>query len=109
MKEITPSLLQRLDIIAQHVPIVDQQPPQIEQVAPMLGFLDAMKAQQRPTLVHCHAGIGRTGTVLHLYFLAKGQSLEETQAVIWAKRSYCTLLSEAQMKFISDYAASIKT
>lgn len=104
LREISPRLLESLEIVNLHVPIADEHPPQIEQVPQIIGFLEAMRAQQRPTLIHCHAGIGRTGTVLHLYLLSQGLNLDETRARIRARRSYCVLLTEAQHKFVNEYA-----
>ena len=64
--EITSDLLESFDIAYLHVPVPDQFPPNLDQARKILGFINEMKSQGRPVFVHCQAGVGRTGTVLHL-------------------------------------------
>lgn len=103
LREITPDLLTGLDLTYFHIPIPDQYPPTREQAQQILGIVAQMEAQARPLLVHCHAGIGRTGTILHLYYIAQGRSFEEAQAEIRAKRKQCLLLSDVQQEFVQSY------
>ena len=66
------------------------------------------KAQDQPVLVHCHAGLGRTGTMLHAYYLAEGYSLEEAKAKVKAGKptSQFIMLSAAQKEFLEEFAAA---
>jgi atypical dual specificity phosphatase len=105
-REITPALFDAMDIVSFHIPVRDQYPPDASQVEQILETIRLMEAQHRPLLVHCHAGVGRTGTILHLYYLAQGQSLEQAKAKIRQKRAECILLSDEQMKFLQTYSAS---
>lgn len=102
-KEITTSLLQALNIIYFHIPIPDQFPPNLEQAKRILHFMHEMETQKRPLFVHCNAGVGRTGTILHLYYLAQGKSYEEAQAIIKMRRIQCVLLSDEQVRFLKAY------
>src|SRR5262245_20593265 len=61
-KTISNELMAQLDIVYRHVPVLDQHPPDEAQALEILRFIDEMQNLKRPTLVHCHAGIGRTGT-----------------------------------------------
>lgn len=76
-KEITNELLDKLGISLYHFPIVDHYPPEnFEQVDAMVDFINHMIVQVKPVLIHCHAGIGRTGTMLHAFYIVSGDSLE---------------------------------
>ena len=102
--EITPSLLESLNIAYLHVPIPDQFPPTMEQARKILVFIKEMKQQERPLFVHCQAGVGRTGTVLHLYYISQGKSFEEADTIIRAKRVQCILLTDLQVEFLKEFA-----
>lgn len=106
-QEITVSLLQELNIIYSHMPIVDQFPPSLEQAEHILHFIHEMGAQKRPLFVHCNAGVGRTGTILHLYYVAQGKSYEEAQAIVKTRRIQCVLLSDEQVRFLKVYRPSL--
>ncbi|MEF8783951.1 MAG: dual specificity protein phosphatase family protein [Haloarculaceae archaeon] len=47
-----------------HVPMTDHHLPTHGEVAEALSFLEAGEAEGSPTVVHCLAGIGRTGVTL---------------------------------------------
>jgi atypical dual specificity phosphatase len=82
MPKIKPALFERLDIVYLHAPVDDHEPPSMEQARTIAQHIAAMREQGRPTLIHCHAGVGRTGTLLHVFFLAQGLSLDEAQAKV---------------------------
>ncbi len=65
--------------------------------------MQTMAVEQRPLLVHCHAGGGRTGTVLHLYYLTQGYSYQAAYAEVKRKRVQCILLSDAPKQFLLSY------
>ncbi len=101
--EITAELLDKLDIYYLHVPIPDQHPPTLEETQQILLFINNMKLQSCPVFVHCQAGVGRTGTILHLYFMMQGMTYEEADAIVRTKRIQCILLSEMQIAFLKDF------
>ena len=105
-KEITPDLLTSFDMVCFHAPIDDGYPPEPPLMHAIVKFLTDMGEQKRAVYVHCHAGVGRTGTVLHGHYLAKGLSLEETQNRIKTLKltSSFIMLSESQRKFLVDFA-----
>ena len=102
-REITAALLADMDIAYFHVPVRDQYPPDARQAQQIIEIVRSLEAQQHPLLIHCHAGIGRTGTILHLYYLTRGQTFEEAKAEIRRKRVQCILLSDEQLHFLQSY------
>ncbi len=107
LSDITQFLFNELDIIYFHVPIQDHYPPTIKQAKKILKFIEQMKAQKRMVFIHCHAGIGRTGTLLHAYFLGQGLSLQESQSKIKQQRIECILLSNKQKIFLKQFAKKL--
>ena len=67
-----------------------------------------MERKKQPLLVHCKEGIGRTGTLLHLYFISRGFSLQEAKHLLLEKRPQCLLLKESQQNSLLEYMESSK-
>lgn len=107
-KEITPEVLDSLGMACLHVPVVDQKSPDLDQVAAVARFIDQMQSESKPVYLHCHAGVGRTGTLLHAYYLAKGIGLEATKSKVKSGRaaSQFFMLSDVQKAFLEKFAAS---
>ena len=59
-----------------HLPIPDFTPPSGEQIEKFLRFYNQMEAEGHGTLVHCGAGMGRTGTMLACALVEKGMGAE---------------------------------
>lgn len=104
LSDITQDLFAELDMAYLHSPVRDHYPPTQEQAEEILEFIERMKREQRKTFIHCHAGVGRTGTILHAYFLRQGFSLEEAEAKVKERRIQCMLVSDEQKKFLRAFA-----
>ncbi len=57
-------------------PVPDGGVPTMEQAQEFIRFVDRQIGEHRPVAVHCEAGLGRTGTMLAVYLISKGQSVE---------------------------------
>lgn len=106
---ITPALLKELNIRYYHAPVRDFSAPTANRVREVLFFIEQMKSEGRPVLIHCLAGQGRTGTMLHAYFLGQGMSLDaaKTQVEAIKPTSHFGLLSQPQQTFLADFAQEL--
>jgi hypothetical protein len=65
------------------IPIPDGHPPALEQALEFVRFVRQSRADRKPVAAHCHAGLGRTGTMLAAYLVAEGATATEA---IWQVR-----------------------
>ncbi len=100
-----------LGIEMHHSPIEDFGAPSEMQANAIVDWIDAMQVAGKPVYLHCHAGVGRTGTILHVYFMRHGQSLRQAVLSVQARRLSCYfyMLSETQRSFLQQYARQLST
>ena len=75
-----------VDIVDLFMPVTDFTAPAQGQIDQMIEFIDEQAVRnERPVVVSCYAGIGRTGTVLACYLVSRGS--EAPDAIEEVRRS----------------------
>ena len=90
-----------------HLPVADFTPPSIEQVDIFLNFQKNAEADALATVVHCGAGLGRTGTMLACALVARGYGAEAAIDKLRTLRPYSieTMEQEDCVRLYADVVA----
>ncbi|MGA1865846.1 MAG: fused DSP-PTPase phosphatase/NAD kinase-like protein [Thermoplasmatota archaeon] len=88
-------------IMCYHIPVVDMSVPTRDQVREAIRIVSA---QDGPVMVHCAAGIGRTGTMIALFLVDKGLSPSEAITLVRSRRSGSIQTSQ-QERMIYEWKA----
>jgi atypical dual specificity phosphatase len=89
-------------------PVPDFTPPTLAQLQRMVRFIDQqMETWERPVVVTCAAGLGRTGTVLACYLVSTGYGPQEAIQFVRDRRPG-SIQTRQQEEAVHDFAASLK-
>ena len=94
----------RFGLRAVHAPIPDMGVPTLDAATRICREIDAARGAGEPVVVHCWAGIGRTGTILACYLVHLGNS--PRQAIDRVRGIDDRFIqTDEQLRFVGLYAA----
>jgi atypical dual specificity phosphatase len=88
------------------LPVPDGGAPTFEQAEEFVHFVTEQRAAQRPVVVHCEAGLGRTGTLLATYLVAQGESAAAAIERVRAAEKVA-VETRHQIHFLEQYAERV--
>lgn len=86
-----------------HLPVSDFSPPTLSQVREFVAFVDEEREAGGAVLVHCRAGVGRTGTMLAAYLVHEGKSAADAVRAVRRSRPG-SIETGAQEKLLQQFA-----
>ncbi len=90
-----------------HIPIDDFTPPSISQVDQFVQIVDEVEEKGGAVLVHCFAGVGRTGTMAAAYLIKKGSSADEAVSTVRQRRPG-SIETRSQLQFLNEVEQSVR-
>jgi len=88
------------------IPVKDFTAPKLEDISEFVSFTNEMLRKNKPVVVCCGAGVGRTGTMLAVYLVSMCLSPEEALRQVKEKRGI-GVESYMQKEAIFEYARQI--
>jgi atypical dual specificity phosphatase len=107
-RPLPPAALSRHGLTGYHLPTVDFSVPTLDEAATLCHYVGQALAKEEGVVMHCAAGLGRTGTMLACYHVFTG--VEAAQAITQVRRVEPGYIqSEEQEVFVFDLDAYLRS
>jgi len=105
-----PKLAASFGMRVYHEPIPDMYPPSMPQAASLCQKIDAWLRAGEVIAIHCHAGLGRTGTMLAAYWIhVQADCTSGEQALQHVRQRHAGWVqSVEQIEFLDHFAQVFK-
>jgi atypical dual specificity phosphatase len=90
-----------------HIPVKEMGTPSFEEIMKFVEFAGKMELEGKPLLVHCNAGIGRTGTMLACYLVGNGLKAEKALDILESRRGY-GLFTQGQYSAVYQFESILR-
>ncbi|MEO8955721.1 MAG: dual specificity protein phosphatase family protein [Ktedonobacteraceae bacterium] len=91
-----------------NIPIANMKPPTLHEMHQAVSILHTSLKNSQPVVVHCEAGLGRTGTIIAGYLTTRGLPAQEAIDSLRKQRPG-SIETEEQEAAIHDYERSYRT
>ncbi len=99
------SLAQEMGFVRYSFPVKDLHPPTVNQLLEFVGLIAGL-AQGSKVVIHCQAGIGRTGTFAAAYWIFKGMAVADAISLV-RKARWHAIETSAQERVLAEFALAV--
>ena len=102
VKRLPSQILSELNFEYLHSPIVDFTAPILETLKSVTDFIEEIRNRNKPVVVHCGEGKGRTGTILAAYLIKERYTAEESIKEL-RKKSRGSIETKEQENILKEF------